>query len=316
MRRGIPDLPPSPPSTRAERLAAFFLPIAFSLLFVNVNGASAEWVEWIADAEVGVVYEDNINRSAWASNEKKDTSLVPSVSVGRVYQLADATRMRLTADFEAAAYDKYDLLNYWKAGAALALRHKLGVGPDVPWVQARLAGAYMDARDEMRESKLYSAGLLAGKRFDERIDARIGYTYDVRDGKDGPVSSPSIPTDVFDQRVQTVSLDAGYILADRLLVTAGYAYRSGDVDSSCDAENIAGVLAGEDVKALAKESAFRDPFCVYRLTGRVHSISLSASYSVLKGHGSLNLGLQRSYGKSRSLDYESSIIRAGFVYSY
>ncbi|MEK6815740.1 MAG: hypothetical protein AABY65_13505 [Nitrospirota bacterium] len=316
MRRGIPDLPPSPPSTRAERLAAFFLPIAFSLLFVNVNGASAEWVEWIADAEVGLVHEDNINRSAWASNEKKDTSLVPAVSLGRIYQLADATRLRVTADFEAAAYDKYDLLNYWKAGAALALRHKLGVGPDVPWVQARLAGAYMDARDEMRESKLYSAGLLAGKRFDERIDARIGYTYDVRDGKDGPVSSPSIPTDVFDQRAQTVSLDAGYILADRLLVTAGYAYRYGDTDSACDGENIATVLAGEDVKALATESAFREPFCVYRLTGRVHSISLSASYSVLKGHGSLNLGFQRSYGKSRSLDYESGVIRAGFVYSY
>jgi hypothetical protein len=191
-----------------------------------------------------------------------------------------------------------------------------GVGPDVPWVQARLAGAYMDARDEMRESKLYSAGLLAGKRFDGRIDARIGYTYDVRDGKDGPVSSPSIPTDVFDQRAQTVSLDAGYILADRLLVTAGYAYRYGDTDSACDGENIATVLAGEDVKALATESAFREPFCVYRLTGRVHSISLSASYSVLKGHGSLNLGFQRSYGKSRSLDYESGVIRAGFVYSY
>ncbi len=299
----------------SRHLLTLFL-ISFSLSFVNPSGAAAEWVEWIADAEAGLVYDSNINRSAFANNEKNDTALVPSASFGRVYQLDDATRVRASADFEASVYDKYDLLNYWKAGASLAVRHKMGLGPDVPWVQGRLAAARMDVRDDMRDSNLYSAALIAGKRFSERLDARIGYAYDVRDGKNGPVSSPTIPTDVFDQRSQTFSLDGGYALAERVLLTAGYAYRHGDFDSSCDGENIAAVLAGEDVKALAKESAFRESFCVYRLTGRVHSISFSASYSVLKGHGSLNLGIQRAYGKSRSLDYESSIVKAGFVYSY
>ena len=173
MRRGIRDIPSFQPARRTARQAAG-LAVSFFLLLAHPGTAGAEWVEWIADAEAGLVYEDNLNRSAFANNEKNDTALVPSASFGRVYQITDAARIRVSADFEVSAYDKYDLLNYWKAGASLAARHKIGLGPDVPWVQGRLAAAHMDVRDDMRDSNLYSAGLLAGKRLSERLDARIG----------------------------------------------------------------------------------------------------------------------------------------------
>lgn len=263
--------------------------------------ANAEWVEWIADAEVGLLNYSNINRSAFDSDKRDDSAFIPAISLGRYNQLTDSTRLRATADFEAGLYNKFELLNYSKAGAALAVRQKLGFGSDASWLRPHFSVEYMDVGEDIRDSLLYEAGVHIGKQLMPRLDGQIGYIYTLRDGKN----------DVFDQKGHTLSLEMGYMLIDRLLLTAGYFYRYGDFDSAYSPYNYTQTC---DAQAITK--AFTDYFYTYRLAGRTNTIAVAASYSLLNGHGSLNIGYQRDDGKANALDYVDDIVRASFIYSY
>jgi hypothetical protein len=296
--------------------AVSVLVITAATLVCAAPTARAEWAEWIADAELGAVYYDNINRSYFASDKRADTALAPSVSLGRYNQLTDSTRLRATADVEAALQSEFESLNYVRAGVTLAMQQKLSFGADAAWLKPRLFAAYTDVGEDTRDGWLYEAGVSAGQRLTPRLDGRIGYIYSSRDGREGEVSVAGIGTDVFDQKGHTLSIDAAYLLTGRLLLTGGYAFRSGDFDSSCTPDNVSDVLAWGGVDAITVDDAFTEDFCVYRVSGTTNSVSIDASYSLFGGHGSLNMGYQRNYGEADSVEYESSMVRVSLIYSY
>ena len=280
--------------------------IFFISIFSFADIANAEWVERITDLEGGLLYESNINRSSFDSDKRSDTAFIPSVSLGRYNQLTDSTRLRATVDFEFGQYNNFKMLNYNKAGITLAIRQKMGFGSDAPWLRPHFSAGYTDVSSDNRDSYLYEAGLRVGKQLTPELDGRIGYVYNLRDGK----------TDVFDQRGYTLSIEGSYILTNRMLLTGGYSYWYGDFDSAYTYNNITRISASEDVKAITTDNAFGEQFCIYRLAGKANTISLLASYSFFDGHGSLNVGYQQQNGKAYYLDYLNSIIRVSFIYSF
>jgi hypothetical protein len=284
-----------------HRIIIFFISI-----FSFAGTADAEWVEWIADLEGGILNESNINRSSFDSDKRSDAAFIPSASLGRYNQLTDSTRLRATVDFEGGQYNNYKPLNYNRAGITLSLRQKIGFGSDAPWLRPHLSAAYMDVGSDIRDSYLYEAGLRLGKRLTPEFDGRIGYVYNVRDGK----------SDVFDQRGYILSIEGGYIITNRFLLTGGYSYWYGDFDSAYTYKNISHVTAGEEIKAMTTDYAFNEKFWIYKLEGKANIISIMASYSLLNGHGSLNVGYQQQSGKAYTLEYLNSIVRASFIYSF
>ena len=71
------------------------------------NQSRAEWVEWIADTELGALDYDNINRSAFEPDERSDKLLFARANLGRLYQFKDETRLSITANIDGRVHDAW-----------------------------------------------------------------------------------------------------------------------------------------------------------------------------------------------------------------
>jgi len=289
----------------------------FSGLLVWPHPVAAEWVEWIANPKVSIANNDNINQTFFRDEKRSDTAGTPFVSVGRYYQLTDYTRLRLTTDFEAGVHKEFELLNYYSAGLMLTIWHKLGIGPNVPRLNTHASATTKNVRDNARDSSIYNIGLNVEKRFTPRLDVRIGYDYDVRDGKDGEITTKNtmfgVDTDVYDLKSQTLSFIGNYLVTNDVLITASYSYKRGDFISTCELDKFDIVWDAEDVLATTSDNVFGG--LIYKLEGTANVLYLNASYA-LGRHTSLNLGYQRIEGKGDKLVWKSSIVSASFMYSY
>lgn len=290
------------------------------LLILSGPGiASAEWVDKIIDVGVVTQYDDNINRSFFSSVEKDDVMVVPSASVGRVYQLADFTRLSATADVKGEIHEELDFLNSVFAGATLAASHKLGVGPYKPWLRVHGSGGYLEVDDDLRDSWLFDTGIKIGKRLTERVDIAAGYTYDFRDSRQGDaVPGTNLPSSVFDQDGHTGSILANILFTNNLLFSLGYSFRYGDIVSTCDAEIVGKVL--DEVDAVTFDKAFEEAFdvspsCAYRIQGDTHAFSVGTTYA-LSNHSFLNLNYHRKEGEASRWDYSNNIVNISFNYSF
>lgn len=291
----------------------------FAGLLVWPHPVAAEWVEWIADAKVGITYNDNVNQTFFKDEKESSTAGTPFFSIGRYSQLTDFTRLRITTDLEASVHKEFELLNYYSAGLMLTMKHKLGIGPNVPRLGAHVSATTENVRDNARDSSIYNIGLMVEKRFTPRLDVRIGYDYDIRNGKDGELTmknimhDPVIDTDVFDQKKHTLSFIGNYLVINNVLMTAGYSYMRGDFISTCALDKFDRVWDEENVTATTSDNVFGG--LIYLMKGTAHVLSLDASYG-LGRHTSLNLGYQHQEGRGNKFVWKSSIVRANFMYSY
>ena len=64
------------------------------------------------------------------------------------------------------------------------------------------------------------------------------------------------------------------------------------------------------------DDAYSWNFCTYKVFGVINTFSMDASYSLFKGHGSINLGYEMNEGEADDLSYSGSAVRALFMYSY
>jgi hypothetical protein len=282
----------------------------------GIVSAHAEWAEWFADGEIKYYDNDNINYSAFANDELSDNAIVPFLSIGRYKQVGDNTRLRLAGELELGKFDEFDKLDFVRLGAAATLRHKLGLGPDVPWISGEVSVSALDVDSNIRDDgTLYEFAIRSGKRFTPRLDGQIGIEYFKRDGIDGPVVDPAIPSNVFDQEHVALVLEGGFLLSETALLTVGYSYRSGDFDSACTGPNVAQVLAVEDVKAITFDDAFNlaVPMCAYKLDGKTNIFEASLLYS-WNPNWSVEVGIEHRDGKGDVLEYDATIVRFGVVY--
>jgi len=282
---------------------------------VSAPRARAEWVDWIADAEVDLRYTDNLNNSAFNADEEQDFFWIPAARGGRIFQLTDRTRMSLAAEVAGEIYHEFDGLDAIEAGGSLGLTHKFGVGR-APWLRASFFGGYKEVRESERSGPRLEAGLEIGKRFSPRFDASLAYLYTNRDGGDGvaPMGS-TLPTDVFDQQYHLITLSGNFLLAPPLLVTAGYTFRTGDFDSACTPGNAGEALSREkgNIEAIALDGVFGG--CVYRLDGTGHSGFINFSYG-FTNRLSLDLGYRYLWGKGDSLTYERNTVQLALLFRY
>ena len=96
--------------------------------------------------------------------------------------------------------------------------------------------------------------VMAGKRVNDRLDINASIHYHDRDGKSGPVIVPGISADVFDQQGWTLGLNGNYLLTSSWLLSAGYKYYNGDMDSSCTPGNVGKVFEKATVNAITLEN--------------------------------------------------------------
>lgn len=286
---------------------------AASLFLFGAANTQAEWVEWIIDPGIEYRHESNLNLSAFSSDEESDQLLQAFVSGGRYYQMDNLTRLRLTADLDVERYDEFDRLNNVSVSGTAAIQHKFSVGPRAAWLRPYLTVGYMDVKEDIRSGVFGEFGVGVGQRFTDRFDMSLNFAYTNRDGKNGPTIVPGIGSDVFDQDRVSLSVTGNFLITNRWYLSGSITHYDGDFDSACTPDNVGTVLDVENVKAITLDSVFGG--CVYRLNGDGNKATLDVSYAV-GSHSSLNFGVTYLKGKADVLEYENTLFRASFMYSY
>ena len=275
--------------------------------------SQAEWVEWILDPTIELRGENNVNLSSFIADEESDEALRLVLDGGRYFQMSDSSRLRLSAEFEAETYNEFDLLNSVAISGKLAVIHKFGLGPKVPWISPYLTYGYMDVKDDIRSGNFGDIGIAAGKRLTDRFDMSGSLEYSKSNGKRGIQIVPPISSDVFDQNRWTAAIEGNFLLTNRLILLGAVKHYDGDFISACTTGNVGTVLELEDVQAITADAVFGG--CVYRLDGDGNSASLDLGYATGR-HSSLNIGAEYLAGKADVLEYHNTIFRASFMYSY
>lgn len=289
-----------------KALAALLVPVC---LLGHVRVASAVW---IFDAEAGLVHESNVGLGQRGRDTHYDTALSTSVSAGAAMPLDDRNVASATADVNGMAWDRFSGLNSLSLGLTGAFRSKLGLGAEAPWVRVSSSVARQEYDIDVRDGWRYRVGAGAGKRLDERWDLRAEYAFEERLADHEKAVSPRLPGDVFDLTSHTVSVRAEFLSSETISLSAGYAWRAGDVVSTTRRNPT--IFAASS--ALARDRAFGSNTFAYKIDATTHIPSFGLSV-VLGPRWSLNLGYERQIGQTRrGIDYHNDVVRAGFLYSY
>jgi hypothetical protein len=299
---------------------AIIILLFFAGLMSSFGTSHAAWVEWIADAEIDYSFHDNINNSVFDSAKEDEHIFTPYFSLGRIYQLTNFTRLFATVDVAGQIHLDFSRLNNISAGPAVAIRHKLGLGPFVPWVRAEATAALIESRSELRDGQIYTLGVQIGKRFHERVDAMIGYIYDHRDVSDSYEHTHMMETirdDVYKLRGHKGLTNVNLLVAENLLLTLGYSLRDGDVAATVDSSLIS-MMEAKAIWMLTDAHAIDDaiPGSAYRVKATTHTFLAGLSYAFLKGHASANIGYQYYNGEASDLTYKNNVFLTSLNYSY
>jgi hypothetical protein len=268
-----------------------------ALLLVPVAEAQAEW---ILDAEGAIVYESNLTRAARAADRESDVAFAPALSVGHYFQLTDSTGLLATADLRAGVYARYEGLTNVSPTVTVAVRHKLGLGASAPWIRVFATGGAVDYGDDVRDSAVVDLGVQVGKRLSERVDLRLGYTYERLDANNR----------VFDGDSHTLSLRGVVGLTSDLHLTTGYAVRWGDL-----VVHRAPVPGEPSTRRTRVVDTFDEPLVANRIDATTHLVSAALGYA-LTSHVFVNVGYEYQISIGPRFDYPNHVVRASFAYSF
>ncbi|GAF96352.1 unnamed protein product, partial [marine sediment metagenome] len=206
---------------------------ALALSFLTALPAAAEWVDWIAEGDLGFEYDSNLNNAGFSSEEEYDLTWIPELRLGRAYQFAGSTRIQAAIEVRGEIHHRWTDLNAIAGGGRISLFHKFGLG-DAPWARVFFAGGYEKIGDDERSGSRMEVGAQTGMRFSPRFDATLGYKFTARDGEDGAMvmGLPGMRTDVWDQQFHEVIADGHFLVTEHLLATIGYEFRHGDLYSN------------------------------------------------------------------------------------
>jgi len=285
-------------------------------LLLGSMPAQAEWVEWLVEPSYTEYWSDNVSFTAFPAAELSERWRELGVSVGRVYQVADHSRLQLTAIAMGRQFDKFSTLDGEDLGVSAGLRHKYGVGPETWWSQAFAEYWQLRVDNTLRDGDRQNFGLRVGRRLSPRWDFSAELAWVERDGGLGlprPVD-PDRPTNVYDMSHQYLALNLSATISERLLSSVVYTYRDGEIDSQCPTANVGVVVASENPSALSRDP---DGFggCVYRIDGSGQALELQLNYA-FTGHFGLQFSARQIRGEGRELNYEAQQIRLGVAYRF
>lgn len=281
------------------------------LAFLVALPASAEWVDWIAEANVGVRYDSNLNDAGFGSEAESDFIWRPDGRLGRVFQLGEYTRISAVAEVQGDVHNRWNKLDAVVGDGRLSVFHKFGLG-DAPWARAYAAGGYEGVQDGERSGGLLEAGSQIGKRFSPRFDASLAYQFTSHWGEDGRGVVPGIRSNVWNQQYHEVIVDGHFLLTEALLLSAGFGFQHGDLYSNSIGKRLL-ELAKANVEAVAWDNAFGG--WAFRLKGNAYSPYLSLNYAI-GDHWSIDASYRFRYSKSDSLDFTNQIGQLTVLFRY
>jgi hypothetical protein len=253
-------------------LRALYFTCAFCIAWTSTPANA----EWLFDADVGLAYDDNVNRAFAASDIRADSSIALSAAGGWFMALSGSDGLTLTADARGERFDRFDGLGFVSLGGTALYRHKLGLGFAAPWLLFSASAAHDNYRSDIRDSSRVQLRAELGKRFTEAFDAAFGARAERRYARNEEAVVPGISGKVFDLRARSIYARAGYAVNDRLLLGLDVSARRGDVVATTRRDFQIFVVSD----AIAPDPTFGPDFFAYRLRGTTDAAKLTASWAL------------------------------------
>ncbi len=197
----------------------------------------AEWMDWAITARAELEVDDNVN-IAPSGIELDDEFLLLSAGTGRTYMFKSSphsnTHLGWNLDLSRRVYNQFDDLSHTRAGGALRLQHKFGLGMTAPRLSLSGSGHYQQVRDGNRDAAYYVVGLGLRKRFSPRLELGAHGYFRRRDGESWTPVATDVNSKVYDSDHVEIALAAHYSLLPNVRWSVRGSYFNGEFDSDCD----------------------------------------------------------------------------------
>jgi hypothetical protein len=248
----------------------FWTKFAALWVFCELAGGVAAAAPLLADVRAGWRYDDNLNRAETDNQQEDDGIFTLEGRIGTRIPVSEHAQLTARLGLLTDIHADIDDLNALAPTARIDLMFQPASGFTAPWYAVSAAVGYREHADsDIRDGANWTLGLIAGKRFTDRISARAGYRYL---GREGELS------EVFDLEQHELSVHGDYRISRVLSAYATYAYLTGDLTSVSRNRKFPPVAT-----ALWPDPAFG--FNAWRLDGHTHSLTLGMRVELSRSTG-------------------------------
>ena len=133
------------------------------------------------DVEVAAIHDDNLSRAESARDIFSDNVLDVGLTLTHTLLLTPNSGLKLKGGLHLAEHAKYTDLNQITTNAGVSYRIQPVAGYTAPWIEL---GALLERQSfrgsAIRDGSLLALEAIAGKRFTDRIGARVGISRELR----------------------------------------------------------------------------------------------------------------------------------------
>lgn len=274
-----------------------------ALAFIGATlGSGAALADSFADLRLTLSYNDNLSYGNYDCDILDDTVATLAATYGMPRPAGEYGTLSYVFTGKYDAYGNYSDLNTASLQAGVFYKRKLGVGTNVPWYQLGATAEYRSVADSLRDAAVLDLSASVGKRFTDRISAKLGYAYNQADADNA----------TFDTRMHSASLSGDYLLSDDWVIFGSFSHYAGDVVANANPNSY--IIA--QAAASVSDPAFGSGRYAYRLDARTNVIGVGANY-YLSDTSSLELAYQqRDSDIGYYTSYVSNIYTLNYLYSF
>lgn len=246
------------------------------------------------DADITIRYEDNLSRTSNDPEIEEDMITLISAGGGYVKKLDDKSQLVVSAYLAHEHFAEFSDLNNIAVNTSTSYMIQPSKGYTQPWYELSFNLTKLKFnKSNIRDSFILNAQLSAGKRFTDRLAARLAYSFERR-YSDG---------EVFDTENHDLNSGIIYSYSPRIALFANYRVSLGEVVSTARPNPIiiaaSESVAPDDVFTPGTGPGCANRRCAYRIDALIHhfesgmefnlsqtvSLDLSGRYFIVDGNG-------------------------------
>jgi hypothetical protein len=281
-----------------------------ALIALGMLPAAAN-ADWAVSAAAQVRYDDNVGNAQNYDDQVSDEIIGATLSAYQVLPLSDGWLLTAGGDLSGEWFDHLSGLRNASVEGLLSIKRKWGWGAFAPWARASVSVGRSEFDASYRDFTTYRMSLAAGKRFDERWNLWVDYSFEHRAAAAGENVQPGISADAFSLNGHRLAVSMEYSVSSKLYIDLGLFARRGDVVSTVQSDEA--IYAG--ARAVEEDPALGEDAYAYRIIGNTYGLRPGVSYALTE-HSLLSVGYLRARTYAQSADYMKSVTELAWSYRF
>jgi hypothetical protein len=281
-----------------------------ALIALGMLPAAAN-ADWALSAAAQARYDDNVGNAQNYDDQVSDEIIGASLSAYQVLPLSSGWLLTAGGDLSGEWFDHLSGLRNASVAGLLSIKRKWGWGAFAPWARASVSVGRSEFDASYRDFTAYRMLLAAGKRYDERWNLWVEYSFEHRAAAAGENVEPGISANAFTLNGHRLAVSVEYSVSSKLHIDLGLFGRRGDVVSTVQSDEA--IYAG--ARAVEEDPALGADAYAYRVIGNTYGLRPGVSYALTE-RSLLNLAYLRARTYAQSADYMKSVTELAWGYRF